>query len=190
MIWIQLGITTIKHMLSNAFPQYFGDYADYSHGGMPNEVKLDLVVNPDEALHEMHKLPFKLAYRTVIEANLSESDTTFNLVVDAPLIVQGSNKVIEQTRLLVELDSVSDKVVLNVQSRYPAKKGMIDLNLDASGQNNRIDGNLAWRMPMEHYFHGNLNVDALLDRGSNGGLKADININPSQLVFNDTIWEV
>ena len=183
-------VPTIKHMLSNAFPQYFGDYADYSHGGMPNEVKLDLVVNPDEALHEMHNLPFKLAYRTVIEANLSESDTTFNLVVDAPLIVQGSNKVIEQTRLLVELDSVSDKVVLNVQSRYPAKKGMIDLNLDASGQNNRIDGNLAWRMPMEHDFHGNLNVDALLDRGSNGGLKADININPSQLVFNDTIWEV
>lgn len=183
-------VPTIKHMLSSAFPQYFGDYADYSHGGMPNDVKLNLVVNPDEALHQMHNLPFKLAYRSVIEANLSESDTTFNLVVDAPLIVQGNNKVIEQTRLLVELDNVTDKVILNAQSRYPAKKGMIALNLDASGQNNRIDGNLAWRMPMEHDFHGNLNMDAMLDRSSNGGLKADININPSQLVFNDTIWEV
>ena len=183
-------VPTIKHMLSNAFPQYFGDYADYSHGGVPNDVHMNLVVNPDERLHQMHSLPFKLAYRTVIEANLNESDTTFDLVVDAPLILQGSNKVIEQTRLLVELDSLSNKVVLNAQSRYPAKNGMIDLNLDASGQDNRIDANLAWRMPMEHDFHGNLNMDGLLDRGTNGGLKADITINPSQLVFNDTIWMV
>ena len=183
-------VPTVKHMLASAFPQYFGNYANYTHPGPPNDVKLNLVINPDEALHEMHNLPFKLAYRTIVEANLNESDTTFDLVVDAPLIVQGANKVIEQTRLFVELDSVNNTVVLNAQSRYPAKQGMIDLNLDASGQDNRIAGNLSWRIPMEHDFHGNLDVSALLDRASNGGLKADIDINPSQLVFNDTIWEV
>ena len=183
-------VPTVKHMLANAFPQYFGNYANYTHPGQPNDVKLNLVINPDEALHEMHNLPFKLAYRTIVEANLNESDTTFDLVVDAPLIVQGANKVIEKTRLYVELDSANNTLVLNAQSRYPAKQGMIDLNLDASGQDNRIDGNLSWRMPMEHDFHGNLDVSALLDRASNGGLKADIDINPSQMVFNDTIWEV
>ena len=183
-------VPTVKHMLSNAFPQYFGDYADYTHGGQPNDVRLNLVVNPDDNLNEMLNLPFKLAYRTIIEGNLSERDTTFDLVIDAPLIVQGSNKVIEKTLLLVELDSATNKVILNAQSRYPAKNGMIDLNLDASGQDNRLDANLAWRMPMEHDFHGNINVDCLLDRGHNGGLKADLNIHPSQLVFNDTIWEV
>ena len=183
-------VPTVKHMLASAFPQYFGDYADYSHGGVPNNVSLDLVINPDDALHEMLNLPFKLAYRTVIEGNLSEVDTTFNLVVNAPLIVQGSNKVIEQTRLLVELDSVTNRVTLNAQSRYPAKNGMIDLNLDASGQDNRIDANLAWRMPLDRDFHGNLNLSGLIDRGENGGLRADIDLHPSQLVFNDTIWQV
>ena len=183
-------LPTVKHLLSNAFPQYFGDYADYSHEGLPNDVRLNFVVNPDDELNEMLGLPFKLAYRAIVEGNLNESDTTFDLVVDAPLLVQGTNKVIEQTRLLLELDSITDKVVLNVQSRYPAKNGMIDLNLDASGQNNRIDANLAWRMPQQHDFHGNLNLSGLLDKGSQGGVKADIDINPSQLVFNDTIWEV
>jgi hypothetical protein len=183
-------VPTVKHMLSSAFPKYFGNYADYSHGGEPNDVRLNLVITPDEALHEMHNLPFKLAYRTVIEGEINESDTTFDLVVDAPLIVQGANKVIERTRLWVSLDSATDKVILNAQSRYPAKKGMIDLNLDATGKDNLIGANMAWRMPMEHDFHGNLNLAALLDRGTDGGLKADIDINPSQLVFNDTIWEV
>jgi hypothetical protein len=45
-------------------------------------------------------------------------------------------------------------------------------------------------MPVDHDFHGVLNLDAMLDKGTNGGLKADININPSDLVFNDTIWGV
>lgn len=183
-------VPTVKHMLASAFPQYFGEYADYRHDGVPNDVKLHFVINPDDALHEMHNLPFKLAYRTIVEADMSERDTTFNLVVDAPLIVQGGNKVIEQTMLMMELDSVTNRMVMNLQSRYPAKKGMIDLNLDASGQDNRIDANLAWRMPMEHDFHGNLSVDGLLDRGEDGKLKADINIHPSQLVFNDTVWQV
>ena len=183
-------VPTVKHMLSSAFPQYFGDYADFTHGGVPNDVHLDLVVNPDEELNKMLNLPFRLAYRAVIEGNINESDTTFDLVVDAPLIVQGTNKVIEQTRLLIELDSVTNKVVLNAQSRYPAKKGMIDLNLDASGQDNRIDANLSWRMPLDRDFHGNLNLSGLIDRGESGGLKADIDLHPSQLVFNDTIWEV
>ena len=181
-------VPTVKHMLAGAFPQYFGDYAHYSHGGMPNDMRINLVINPDDELNKMLKLPVRLAYRAVVEANLNESDTTFDLVVDAPLLVQGSNKVIEQTRLLVELDSVTNKLMVNAQSRYPVKSGMVDLNLDASGHNNRVDANLSWRMPREHDFHGNLNLDALLDKGAAGGLKADININPSQLVFNDTIW--
>ncbi len=182
-------VPTVKHLLANAFPQYFGSYAGYSHTGAPNDLRLNLVITPDEELHEMFHLPVRLAYRTIVEANLNESDTTFDLVVDAPLIVQG-NKVIEQTRLLLELDSLTNRVVLNAQSRYPAKNGMIDLNLDASGQDNRLDANLGWRMPLEHDFHGNLNLSGLIDRGSDGRLKADIDIHPSQLVFNDTIWQV
>ena len=183
-------VPTVKHMLSNAFPKYFGDYADYNHGGQYNDVNMNLVVMPDEAFNEMLNLPVKLGYRTIIEGNLNESDSTFDFVVDAPLLIQGSNKAIEQTRLWVTLDSVTDKVVLNLQSRYPSKNGMIDLNLDANGKDNRLDANLAWRMPNEHDYHGNFNFDGLIDRTDNGKLKADIDINPSQLVFNDTIWTV
>ncbi len=182
-------VPTVKHMLAKTFPQYFGDYADYSHGGEPNDVRFNMVINPDDELHEMLKLPVNLAYRTIIEGNLSERDTTFNLVVDAPLLTQG-NKLIEQTSLLAELDSVTNRVVLNLQSRYPAKNGMIDLNLDASGQDNRIDANLAWRMPGERDFHGNLNLEGLIDRGDDGKIMADIDLHPSQLIFNDTVWTV
>jgi len=33
-------------------------------------------------------------------------------------------------------------------------------------------------------------LNALLDKGTNGMMKADIDLNPSELVFNDTVWNV
>lgn len=182
-------VPTVKHMLSQAFPQYFGDYTNYTHVGDPTNVRFNFVINPDEDFNNMFKLPVKLAYRTIIEGNLSESDTTFNLVVDAPLLQQG-NKLIERTQLLAELDTVTNRVALNLQSSYPTKNGLMDLNLDANGQDNRINANLGWRLPGGHDFHGNLYLNALLDRGDDGKMKAEIDLNPSQLVFNDTIWMV
>ena len=182
-------VPTVKHMLASTFPQYFGDYANYTHAGAPTDVRFDFVITPDEGLHEMLDLPVKLAYRTVVEGTLSEDDNTFNLVVDAPLLLQG-NKVIEQTRLWASLESLSNRIVFNAQSRYPTKNGVVDLNLDASGQDNRLAANLAWRVPTDHDFHGNLNLDGLLDRGEHGKIKADIDVKPSQMVFNDTVWMV
>ncbi|MBR5685790.1 MAG: translocation/assembly module TamB domain-containing protein [Muribaculaceae bacterium] len=182
-------VPTVKHMLSRAFPEYFGNYADYTHSGQPHDVRFNLVINPDDELHEMLNLPVKLAYRVIVEGNLDENDNTFDLVVDAPLMLQG-NKLIEKTRLMASLDSVSDQVIINAQSSYPSKNGMINLNMDASGQNNRLDANLAWRVPNERDFYGNMSMSGLLDRGDDGKLKADIDINPSQMVFNDTVWNV
>ena len=182
-------VPTIKRMLSSAFPQYFGGYADYNHGGLPNDVRFNMVINPDDELNKMLNLPVRLVYRAVVEGDIDESDNTFDLVVDAPLMLHG-NKLIEQTRLLASLDSETNRVVVNAQSRYPTKNGMINLNVDASGQDNRLDANLAWRVPNEHDFYGNLNLSGLLDRGSDGKIKADIDVNPSQMVFNDTVWTV
>lgn len=182
-------VPTVKHMLSRAFPQYLGDYADYTHSGQPHDVRFNLVINPDDELNEMLKLPVRLAYRAIVEGNLDENDNTFDLVVDAPLMLQG-NKLIEKTRFVASLDSVSDRIVLNAQSSYPTKNGMINLNVDASGQNNRLDANMAWRVPYERDFYGNMSMSGLLDRGNDGKIKVDIDINPSQLVFNDTVWNV
>ena len=182
-------VPTVKHMLSRAFPQYFGDYADYTHKGLPHDVRFNLVINPDDELNQMLHLPVRLAYRAIVEGELDEQDNTFDLVVDAPLMLQG-NKLIENTRLLASIDSVSDRVVFNAQSSYPSKNGMININIDASGQDNRLDADLAWRVPNERDFYGNLNLSGLLDRGSDGKIKADIVVNPSAMVFNDTVWSV
>ena len=182
-------VPTVKRVLSRTFPQYFGDYAAYTHTGDPTKVNFDFVITPDDELNKTLKLPVSLIYRTTLKGSLDEQDNSFDLTLDAPYILQG-NKIIEATRLNASLDSITDRVVLNMQSLYPMKNGKMALNVDASGQNNRLDANLGWRVQRDADFHGNLNLSALLDRDTEGKFKADVDIMPSQMVFNDTVWMV
>ena len=182
-------VPAVKHVLSRAFPQYLGDYAAYTHSGEPTQLNFDFVITPDDELNETLKLPVSLIYRTTLKGSLNEEDNSFDLTLDAPYILQG-NKIIEGTRLNAALDSISGMVVLNMQSLYPMKNGKMALNIDANGQNNRLDANVGWRVQREADFHGNISLSALLDRSEEGKFKADVDVLPSQMVFNDTIWMV
>ena len=182
-------VPAVKHVLSRAFPQYFGDYAQYSHPGEPTQVNFDFVITPDDEFNSTLKLPVNLVYRTTLKGSLDEEENSFDLTLDAPYIVQG-NKIIEGTRLNASLDSLSGMVVANIQSLYPLKDGKMALNIDANGQNNRLDANIGWRVQREADFHGNMSLSAMLDRGTDGLIKAEVDVWPSQMVFNDTVWAV
>ncbi len=195
-------VPTVKHMLAGTFPQYFGDYADYGHGGLPNDVKFKMVVTPDDQLNEMLNLPVYPFYTYTVEGDMSESDTTFNVVVDAPFMKHGS-KIITNTHLSAALDNVSNKVMLELNSGYPIKNDkVVGLKLNATGQNDVIDTHLDWQVQddilaikdtcvkVDPHFYGNFDMGAHLGRGDDGKLKALIDIRPSQMVVNDTIWEI
>ena len=195
-------VPTVKHMLAGTFPQYFGEYANYAHQGLPNDVEFKLVVNPDDELNEMLNLPVYPIYTYTLVGSMSETDTTFNAVIDAPLMKHG-NKIITNTHLTAALDNVSNKVILALDSDYPVKNGKaIGLKLNATGQNDMIGARLDWQLQDDIYqsndtilnvdphFHGAFALDAHLGRGDDGKLKALIDILPSSMVVNDTIWNI
>ena len=182
-------VPAVKHILASAFPQYFGQYAHYSHGGEPNDVNFDFVITPDDAFNDMLNLPVQFYYRATVKGALSESAKSFDLTVDAPYLLQG-NKIIEGTRLTAALDNTTGFATANLQATYPLKTSKAALNIDLTGHDNRLDANLGWRLDRQRDFYGNLSLSGLLDRGSDGKLKADIDVNPSTMAFNDTIWNV
>ena len=71
-------VPTVKHMLAGTFPQYFGDYADYGHRGLPNDVEFKLVVNPDDELNEMLNLPVYPFYNYSMSQQIYTPDEDLN----------------------------------------------------------------------------------------------------------------
>ena len=189
-------VPSLKHMLVQTFPLYFGEYADYSHDGMPNDLEFNFVVNPDEEFNKLLKLPFSPFMSYKVYGDVSESQNTFNVAVDMPFVRQG-DKIIRGTNIAMSLDSLSREVTMAVQSAFSVKNDkQVDFKILAKGVDNRINTNLVWKVNGDTViqklrdFHGELNLNALLDRGDNGRLKADVDIQPSQMVLSDTTWTI
>ena len=189
-------VPSLKHMLVQTFPLYFGEYASYSHAGLPNDLEFDFVVNPDEEFNKLLKLPFSPFMSYKVKGDVSESQNTFNVAIDMPFVRQGG-KIIRGTNIALTLDSLSKEVTMAVQSAFSVKNDkQIDFKVLAKGVDNRINTELVWEVNGDNpaqplrAFNGEFKLSALLDRGDNGKLKADVDILPSQMVVSDTVWNI
>ncbi len=73
---------------------------------------------------------------------------------------------------------------------WPVKQGKAAITIQANGINDRLDTDMSWKLLRESDFSGNLNLSTLLRRNSEGKITLDIAVNPAQLVFNGTPWQV
>ena len=184
-------VPTAKMLLGQAFPTFFGpDAVSPSTTHKTNDLAFNFVLEPNDELKDLVKLPVSLLDKTTVNGHISESAGTFDIHVNAPYLLQGKKRIIEGTRLDVTQDSTAHNVLLHASTLFPAKNGKIAVNINANGVNDRLDTDLAWRMMRERDFHGNLNLSALLRRDEDKKLGATIDINPSEIVFNDTAWAV
>ncbi len=180
-------VPAVKGLLAQAFPQYFG--GNTSHGGAPNDVDFHFTLQPSDDLQQLLSLPMRVLDKAELSGHISESASGMDVLLTAPYLLQGK-KVIEGTTLTARLDSASRSATLHASSLVPSKNGKIAVDVDAAGAADRLDANLAWRVMRPEGFHGNLNLSALLERTADRRLNATIDVNPSQLVFNDTVWTV
>lgn len=183
-------VPAVKGMLSTAFPQFFGNYAHVlTRSGKKNDLNFNFVLEPTDELNALLKLPVKFVYKTTIDGNINESANAFAVKVNAPYLLNGK-KIIEGTDLCARLDSAAGNVSLVAHTLVPLKQGKAAVTINANGINDRLDTDLAWKVLRESDFHGNLNLSTLLRRNSDGKIKLDIDVNPTQLVFNGTSWQV
>ena len=181
-------VPTVKHILSHAFPKLMDRHlTSHQAGDLANNLRFSLEVEPDEDLQDLLKLPVKLVYKATVDGYLNENDNTMGVTVDAPYLLQG-NKLIEGTHLTVGTDSTNGAVALLAHALYPAKHGKIDMKVTAVGDNDKVDSHVAWRVDRKEDFHGDLIMAAELGRNSEHGITADIDVKPSELVFNGSAW--
>lgn len=180
-------VPAVKSMLSKSFPQYFNAYAHRS--STANDIRFDFTFEPDEELQQFIKLPVNIIHRSTIGGFIDENSGNMAINVSAPYLLQG-NKIIEGTTITARTDSATHDAMVHATTLYPSKNGKIAITLDATGINDRIDANLGWRVMRENDFHGDINLSALLNSSENKKLNAVIDVNPTQLVFNGTPWQV
>lgn len=179
---------TAKRIAADLLPELVTDAP--APTGNPNDLDFHLTLNPSEQWDALANLPVKLLHTATINGTIHESTGQLALDIDAPYLLQGRKNIIERTRLNAARDSIGDDLTLQASTIWPNKKGKIHINLDSHAQNNLVGANLGWRVDRERDFHGDLNLKASFNRTPAGTLAVHADINPTELVFNDTAWVV
>ena len=114
-----------------------------------------------------------------------------DLNINAPYLLQ-KNKIIENTWARLSIGDDGENVALAAHTKMPLKKGKMDLNIDMNAIMDRIDTDVSWHVDRDTEFSGNVNVSTLLSRADDEkqSLCADIDINPTRMIFNDTVWQM
>lgn len=184
-------VPAFKSIASRCFPEFMHGHTPPSTGD--NNFTFNFEIDPNEEfdnyISSYVKLPVKLIYKATIDGFFNERDGELSADVNLPYLQQG-NKIIEGTKLHVGKDASDDNITLNAQTIFPNKKGNIAINIDANAVNDGVDANLGWTFNRETDYHGNVSLSALLGRDSNGKFMTTVNVNPTEVVVNDTVWNV
>lgn len=152
-----------------------------------NVIDYNFTIEPSDELQSLVKLPVKLIYTTTIAGAIDDRNDSISLRCNAPYLLQGK-KIIEGTSLTA--DVIGETAKVRLLTKVPTKNGKTDIELEGTAHNGVCDVVAGWRINRSHAYHGKLSLTASLQRHDNGKLETDINVNPTEIVVNDTVWNV
>lgn len=178
----------LKGAINNVFP---GLLANYRQFGKPysgnNFVEYDFTVDPSDELQSLLKLPVKLVYTATLNGKVDDRNGVVEINCKMPYLLQGK-KIIEGTSLSAGI--VGETAKINFKTQIPTKNGKTDIEVSGIGHNGVCDLNAGWRINRSHDYHGQLSFRTAMQRHDNGKLETEMSLNPTQIVVNDTVWNV
>ena len=186
-------IPMMRNMLAQSFPSLI-EAADTPETGRwcLNNVTCDLSLAIPEEVEKFFGLPVGVLVPLTLTGYADEDSQSAQVEMRAQYLGQ-KNKLIEDTWAVASVDGGTHSARLQAHSIIPMKNGKMNLNIDVGGANDSVDANIGWVIPRESDFSGQLSLSALLGRETVGdaeAMTAIVDINPTELVFNDTAWQV
>lgn len=153
--------------------------------------KISFAFTIDKSIGEagIFKLPATPLYPVTIGGEIDLEASIASLVVDAPYLRQGRDKLVRDTRF--DLKVAENKADINFHSNIPTKKGILDLFADVSAHDDTADVNLHFNPVTKSGFYGDLKLRAeYLPAFSPAGPQTRVRVLPSFLYLNDAEWYV
>lgn len=184
---IKSFVPSMRHIFAQALPSVIKDTD--KKVTCNNSFTFDFVLEPNDELQKIVKLPVSVVYNATLKGYVNDIEGAFSVELSAPYLLQG-NKIVENTKLVAFKNADDDNIRTSVTTLFPLKTGKAHVNVDANLVNDRLDTDLGWKMDKQRDYSGHLNCSALMSKDDDGALNFAIDVNPSVISFNDTVWNV
>ena len=170
-------------------PSFFDESNKIIKQKTDNNFTLRFTIDNSNFFNKVLKLPVELNMPATLNGYIDDSKTKVYINANIPEIIY-NNKKYESTTLLFE--NPEEDLHCHVRSNLLMKKGaMVNVSLNAKAYNDTLATNVFWGNNTSVTYSGKVSANTIFSKNAdNGRLHTEIELNPSQVVLSDTIWNV
>ncbi|WP_299233776.1 translocation/assembly module TamB domain-containing protein [uncultured Bacteroides sp.] len=154
-----------------------------------NNFTLKFKIDNSDFLKKVLKLPIEMNMPATLNGYIDDSNTKVYINANIPEIIY-NNKKYESTTLLFE--NPEKDLHCHIRSNMLMNKGaMVNVSLNAKAYNDTLATNVYWGNNTNVTYSGKISANTIFSKNiNNSKLHTEIELEPSQVVLNDTIWNI
>lgn len=151
----------------------------------------DILVKKDSGILEKLNSPISLFEDLHLTGNFDSRHGVARLDMDIPYMRQGQSRLIRDTKLSLDVDTATDKCLLQLATMIPSEKGDIRFNLDTRAEEGVVASGIKWDLGRKRAYKGDISLSATFDKDPESGERVvGLKVNKSQFEVNDTVWHI
>lgn len=185
---------SLQTLLSESLPSIFPfqenqpKKTEHKKNQQPNNFKFRFTVEPNIHMAQVLELPVTFTDRAIIEGEMNSLRNTALITGTIPHLWYKKSH-IEDAFISARKDST--EMALFIENSYNKKQIRTTWSLRSKAYRDSLDLVLNWNNDTQSTFYGELNTSTHFSRTHEGNkLQIQTHINPSTLIFNDTIWQM
>ena len=185
---------SLQTLLSESLPSIFPfqenqPKTEHKKNQQPNNFKFRFTVEPNIHMAQVLELPVTFTDRAIIEGEMNSLRNTALITGTIPHLWYKKSH-IEDAFISARKDSTEMALFIETNS-YNKKQIRTTWSLRSKAYRDSLDLVLNWNNDTQSTFYGELNTSTHFSRTHEGNkLQIQTHINPSTLIFNDTIWQM
>lgn len=180
--------SSLKAIVQKSVPDAFPNKEPFEQFAN-NDFNFNISIKENHQFSDFFKLPIKLHSPLNIAGNINTIDEECYVNVKVPYIQQ-KNKIIENSLIEIYMAGNNPKCTFGLNTVLPSKKGPVAIRTDISAADNNIYTGVNWKISNDREFNGDVKISTDIHRNEEGKLSAIASFIPTNVVVNDTIWNV
>ena len=156
-----------------------------------SDLDFEILIRNNNSLTEFFNLPVRMLVPVTLGGSLYRSTNSASLTLNVPYLQQGKDKLIYDTRLIIDINGNTGVMDAEVETNLPVKRGDLSLKLNLYGQHNALSTDIYWRNTENPDFRGHMVLDT--EFGKNDlTTRPEINVNfqPSIIQMGTADWHI
>lgn len=180
---------SIKGILSHFLPDYIKTPVEIAYND--TYINFDFIISQEEEVSKFFKMPVTLLSDLTLRGNLNSVRKTLDIGINLPYLLQGKDKIIHDTRLVIEADALNDEFSINGYTVMPVKKGEMELELRSWGKTNEIFNNISFLNVNNPDFYGKIMMQGEFPKNPlTNSPFINVSIYPSTLHIGAEEWKI